>query len=79
MGIRTLADYVTFFINLKMGRSVTLLSFVNNEKLILKNKLKNKDIKKEPIVQALKILEELSIEIKSKGELEVLKKYGCSN
>ena len=76
VGIRTISDYVKFFINLEMGNSVTLLSFVNNEKLILRNKLKNKEIKKEPIVEGLKILDDLIFEIKSDGEKRVLQKYG---
>ena len=78
MGIRTISDYVKFFLNLEMGNSVTLLSFANNEKLILKNKLKNKDIKKEPIVEGLKILDELILEIKTEGEKRVIEKYGTA-
>jgi len=49
MGIRTISDYVEFFINLDMGNSVSFLSFVNNEKFVLKHKLQNKEIKKEYI------------------------------
>jgi len=75
MGIKTIFDYVEFFVNLNMGKEVTLLSFVNNEKITLKHKLQNKEIKKEHILEGLKILDVLSIEIKSNGEKAVLEKY----
>lgn len=74
MGIRTISDYVKFFIDLGMGDS-SLMSFVNNEKQVLKHKLQNKEIKKEIILEGLKILEELSLEIREKGEIAVLEKY----
>jgi hypothetical protein len=75
MGIRTTSDYVQFFINLDMGSSVSFLSFVNNEKLTLKHKLQNKEIKKEYILEGLKILDELTLEIQTVGEKLVLEKY----
>jgi len=75
MGIRTISDYVQFFINLEMGSSVSFLSFVNNEKLTLKHKLQNKEIKKEHILEGLKILEDLTLEIQTAGEKQVLEKY----
>jgi len=75
MGIRTISDYVQFFINLDMGNSVSFLSFVNNEKFVLKHKLQNKEIKKEYILEGLKILDELTSEIQSAGEKMVLEKY----
>jgi len=75
MGIRTTSDYVQFFINLDMGSSVSFLSFVNNEKLTLKHKLQNKEIKKEYILDGLKILDELTLEIQTVGEKLVLEKY----
>jgi len=75
MGIRTISDYVQFFINLDMGSSVSFLSFVNNEKLTLKHKLQNKEIKKEYILDGLKILEDLTLEIQTVGEKQVLEKY----
>jgi hypothetical protein len=75
MGIRTISDYVQFFINLDMGSSVSFLSFVNNEKLTLKHKLQNKEIKKEYILDGLKILEDLTLEIQTVGEKSVLEKY----
>ena len=75
MGIRTISDYVQFFINLDMGNSVSFLSFVNNEKLVLKHKFQSNEIKKESILEGLKILDELISEIQSTGEKMVLKKY----
>ena len=75
MGIRSINDYVQFFINLDMGNSVSFVSFVNNEKLVLKHKLQNKEIKKEIILEGIKILEELYSEIQSLGEKKVLEKY----
>jgi hypothetical protein len=75
MGIRTISDYVLFFINLNMGDSVSFLSFVNNEKLTLKHKLQNKEIKREYILDGLKILDELISEIQTIGEKFVLEKY----
>lgn len=58
-----------------MGKSVSLLSFVNNERLVLKQKLEYKNLEKEPIMLGIKILEELVKEINELGEKEVLKKY----
>ncbi len=75
MGIRSASEYVDFFINLEMGNSVSLLSFVNNEKLVLRHKLQNKEVKKEIILNGIKILEELSYEIQLIGEKKVLDKY----
>ena len=75
MGINSISDYVQFFINLDMGNSVSFLSFVNNEKLVLKHKLQNKEIKKEFILEGLKILDEIISEINSTGEKIVLEKY----
>jgi len=75
MGITTIYDYVQFFINLEMGNSVSLQSFVNNEKLVLKHKLQSKEIKKDPIIDGIKILDELTSEIQTIGEERVLEKY----
>ena len=75
MGIRTISDYVQFFINLNMGESVSFWSFVNNEKITLKHKLQNKEIKREHILDGLKILDELISEIQTIGEKFVLEKY----
>ena len=75
MGIRTISDYVQFFINLNMGESVSFLSFVNNERLTLKHKLQNKEIKREYILDGLKILDKLISEVQTIGEKLVLEKY----
>jgi hypothetical protein len=75
MGIRSMSDYVQFFVNLDMGPSVSLSSFVNNEKLTLKHKLKNNEIKSEYVLDGLKILEKLSLEIQLIGDRGVLEKY----
>ena len=76
MGIATSSEYVKFYLNLEMRESVNLLSFVNNEKRILKSKLENKNLDKEKIQKGIEILEELAIDIREFGEEEVLKKYG---
>jgi hypothetical protein len=75
MTIKTTTEYVDFFINLNMGEKVSLLSFVNNERMVLKLKLKNKIIEKDPIKKGIVILEGLIKEIADDGELTVLKKY----
>lgn len=75
MGIRSISDYVQFFIDLDMGNSVSFVSFVNNEKLVLKHKLQNKEIKQELVLDGIKILEKLSEEIQLIGEKKVLEKY----
>ena len=75
MGIETASEYIDFFINLNMGENVSLLRFVNNEKIVLKQKLEKKNLKKEPIKKGIVILEELAIEINEKGEKIVLEKY----
>jgi len=75
MGIRSVSDYVQFFINLDMGNSVSFVSFVNNEKLVLKHKLQNNEIKKEFVLEGIKILEQLTSEIQSIGEKKILEKY----
>ena len=76
MGIRTHSAYVKFFVDLNMGSDVAFLSFLNNEKLVLKHKLQNKGIKKEPILEGLKILNDLVLEVKEIGEKNILEKYG---
>ena len=75
MAIDTTEKYVDFFINLNMGEKVSLLSFINNEKMVLKQKLNNKINEKEPIKNGISILEGLISEINGNGETEVLKKY----
>jgi len=75
MGIQSTIEYVDFFINLNMGKNVSLLSFVNNEKRVLKQKLEYKNLEKEPIKKGIEILEELVREINEIGEKSVLEKY----
>jgi len=75
MGIESTLEYVDFFINLNMGENVSLLSFINNEKIVLKQKLEYKNLEKEPIQKAVEILEELVREINEIGEKAVLEKY----
>ncbi|MGH1568727.1 MAG: hypothetical protein ACRBBZ_06045 [Nitrosopumilus sp.] len=75
MAIKSIEEYVDFFTNLNMGENVPLLSFVNNERMVLKQKMQYKDLEKEPIQKGIKILEELIIEINNIGEKAVLEKY----
>jgi len=75
MGIQSTSEYIEFFINLNMGENVSLLSFVNNEKLVLKQKLEYKNLEKEPIRTGIEILEGLVKEINEIGEKAVLKRY----
>lgn len=75
MGIKTTRDYVKFYINLDMQNSVSFLSFVNNEKMVLKHKLENMKLDKNPILNGIRILEELVDEIKKSGEEVILEKY----
>jgi len=75
MGIQSASEYVDFFINLNMGPNVSLLSFVNNEKIVLKQKLEHKNLEKEPIRKGIMILEKLAIEINDVGEKTVIEKY----
>lgn len=76
MGIRTVSDYVKFYMSLEMGQDVSLLSFINNEKRILRGKLENKNLNKEKIQAGIEILNNIIEEIKSSGEQEVLRKHG---
>lgn len=75
MGIKTTRDYVKFYINLEMQKSVSFLSFINNEKMVLKHKLENKKSDRDSILNGIKILEELIDEIKNNGEQSILEKY----
>lgn len=75
MGIKTTSDYVKFYINLDIQGKVSLLSFIHNEKMVLKQKLENKKLDKEPIINGIKILEDLIEELKKDGESKVLEKY----
>ena len=75
MGIGTAEGYIDFFINLNMGENVPLISFVNNEKMVLKQKLENKNIPKEPLKKGIEILEQLAKEISEMGQDKVIEKY----
>lgn len=75
MGIGSASEYIDFFINLNMGEGVPLLSFVNNEKMVLKLKLENKNIPKEPIKKGIEVLEQLAKEISEMGQDKVIEKY----
>jgi len=75
MAINSIEEYIEFFINLNMGKEVTLLRFVNNERMVLKQKLKNKINEKEPIEKAINVLEKIIKEISDNGESKVLAKY----
>lgn len=75
MGINTISEYVQFYVGLNMQGSIGLLSFVNNERLVLKHKLENKSLAKEPIMLGLQILDDLTNEIQRFGETAVLEKY----
>jgi hypothetical protein len=79
MVISSAQEYVEFFINLNMGNEVSLLRFINNEKMTLKQKLKNKINEKEPIEKGINILESIIKEISENGEPKVLSKYQTSN
>ena len=79
MAISSAQEYVEFFINLNMGNEVSLLRFINNEKMTLKQKLKNKINEKEPIEKGINILESIIKEISENGEPKVLSKYQISN
>ncbi|RMW38949.1 MAG: hypothetical protein EA446_04105 [Nitrosopumilus sp.] len=75
MGIASAEEYIDFFINLNMGENVPLISFVNNEKMVLKQKLENKNIPKEPLKKGIEILEQLAKEISEMGQDKVIEKY----
>lgn len=75
MGIKTIKDYVKFYINLEMQNSVSFMSFINNEKMVLKHKLENKKIDKTTILNGIRILDELVAEIKKSDEKTILEKY----
>lgn len=75
MGIRTVSDYVKFYVNLNMQDSISLSNFAYNEKLVLKNKTASGKLTKELISQSLKLLDDLLTEIRYIGEQAVLEKY----
>jgi len=75
MGIKSAKEYVDFFVNLNMGEDVSLISFINNEKMTLKKNLELKNLEKEPIKKGIEILEQLVREINEMGDEAVLEKY----
>ena len=75
MAIKSTEEYIDFFTNLNMGENVPLLSFVNNERMVLKQKLEYKNLEKESIKKGIEILENLITEINQIGEKAVLEKY----
>ena len=75
MAIKSTEEYIDFFLNLNMGENVPLLSFVNNERMVLKQKLEYKNLEKEPIKKGIEILEKLVTEISEMGEKVVITKY----
>jgi hypothetical protein len=75
MGIESGKEYVKFYINLGIQDKISLLQFIQNEKLILKNKLENKKTDKNFVLNGIKIIEKLIKEIESLGEKKVLEKY----
>jgi hypothetical protein len=75
MGIKTIEDYIKFYINLEMQNSVSFLSFINNEKMVLKHKMEKRKSDTDSMLNGIRILEELTKEIKNIGELAVLEKY----
>jgi hypothetical protein len=75
MGIRTVSDYVKFYVNLNMQDSISLSNFAYNEKLVLKNKTASGKLTKELISQSLMLLDDLLTEIRDIGEQAVLEKY----
>jgi hypothetical protein len=75
MGIRTVSDYVKFYVGLNMQDSISLSSFAYNEKLVLKNKTETGKLTKELIAQSLILLDDLLREIRVIGEHAVIEKY----
>ena len=75
MGISSSSDYVKFFLSLEMGSGSSLTSFINNEKMVIKSKLENKNMNKERLLKGLEILDSITKEINSIGEKGVLENY----
>ena len=75
MAIKSTEEYIDFFLNLNMGENVPLLSFINNERRVLKQKLEYKNLEKEPIKKGIEILEKLVTEISEMGQKAVIEKY----
>jgi hypothetical protein len=75
VGIRTVSDYVKFYVGLNMQDSISLSSFAYNEKLVLKNKTAAGKMTKDLITQSLALLDALLEEIQNIGEQAVMEKY----
>lgn len=75
MGIKTVAEYVQFYVGLGMEGSISLSSFARNEKLVLKHKLENSNLPKEQVLHGLELLDDLLDEVSSSGEQAVIVKY----
>ena len=75
MVIRTVSDYVKFYVGLNMQDSISLSNFAYNEKLVLKNKTATGKMTKELIQKSLTLLDELLGEIRNIGEQAVMEKY----
>ena len=75
MGIGSASEYVDFFLKLGMGDGVTLISFVNNERRVLKQKLGNRSIPEDQVRRGITILEQLADEIGRMGQDRVIEKY----
>ncbi len=74
MTIKSAEEYIEFFVNLNM-KNVPLWSFVNNEKMILRQKSGHKNLEKKPIMRGIEILDKLTAEINQIGQEAVLAKY----
>lgn len=75
MGIQSIADYVQFYMDLGIVRSIRLIQFIYNERSVLQHKLETKSPNKEAISHGIKILDDLIAEVKELGEEKVLEKY----
>ena len=75
MGIKSPSEYVDFFINLNMGENVSLLSFVNNEKIVLKTKIRIQEFRKRTNQKRNKNFRaRIARDINEIGEKKVLRK-----
>ena len=68
-----------FYKDLEMQENVSFLSFINNEKRVLKQKMENKSADKDSISNGIKILEKLQEEVKNTNENTVLEKYSTQD
>lgn len=75
LGIRTITEYVQFYLDLGATSSIPLARFVNNERSVLKHKLETNQLNREAILQGIKILDVLKEEIQKIGQDKVIEKY----